>query len=254
MQVIQKATRGIAISLGFPISVTRSHPDWPALLIAQSYFGQHRSSNSFLYKQMRQIRGLNYGDYAYIEYFPRGMFQFHPDPNLARHQQIFQIWVRPVEPQNGLFALRMALYELRKLVENGLTQQDFEATRRFFSKYVNVLVGTQDARLGYAIDSRFYRMGEFTRHVKERLAALSLEDVNRCIRKYLQADNLKIVVVSNDAEAFRKDAMQDAPSPVTYASPMKKGVLDEDKVIESYHLGLTSDRITILPVDEVFQR
>jgi zinc protease len=182
------------------------------------------------------------------------MFQFHPDLNLGRHQQMFQIWVRPVEPQNGLFALRMALYELRKLVENGLTQQDFEATRRFLSKYVNVLVGTQDARLGYAIDSRFYRMGEFTRHVKERLAALSLEDVYRCIRKYLQADNLKIVVVSNDAEAFRKDALEEAPSPITYAAPVKKEVLEEDQVIGRYHLGFAPDRITILPVDDVFQR
>src|SRR5262249_36172320 len=29
MQVIEKETRGTAISLGFPIPVTRSHPDWP---------------------------------------------------------------------------------------------------------------------------------------------------------------------------------------------------------------------------------
>jgi zinc protease len=254
MQIIQKETRGTAISLGFPILVTRSHPDWPALLVAQSYFGQHRSSNSFLYKRMRQIRGLNYGDYAYIEYFPRGMFQSHPDPNLARHQQIFQIWLRPVEPQNGLFALKMALYELRRLVENGLSRQDFEATRRFLSKFVNVLVGTQDARLGYAIDSRLYRMGEFTGHVKDRLWALKLEDVNQCIRKYLQADNVKIVVVTSDAEAFRKGTLEDATSQITYAAPMNEEVLEEDRIIGRYHLGVHRDRITILHVDDVFQR
>jgi zinc protease len=97
MQVIDKDTSSTAISLGFPIPVTRSHPDFPALLVMQSYLGQHRSSNSYLYQRLRAIRGLNYGDYAYIEYFPRGMFQFHPDPNLCRQQQIFQIWIRPVE-------------------------------------------------------------------------------------------------------------------------------------------------------------
>ncbi|HKV40378.1 MAG TPA: insulinase family protein, partial [Blastocatellia bacterium] len=88
MQIVEKETRGIAISLGFPIEVTRSHPDYPALLVAQSHFGQHRSSNSLLFQQIRQIRGMNYGDYAYIEYFPRGMFKFHPDPNLGRSKQI----------------------------------------------------------------------------------------------------------------------------------------------------------------------
>ena len=68
------------------------------------------------FERLREARGLNYGDYSYIEYFPRGMFQFEPDPNQARHQQIFQIWIRPVEPQNGLFVLRAALYEYDKLV------------------------------------------------------------------------------------------------------------------------------------------
>jgi zinc protease len=253
MQVIEKDGRGTAISLGFPIPVTRSHPDWPALLVAQSYFGQHRSSNSLLYRRMRHVRGLNYGDYAYIEYFPRGMFQFYPDPNLARHQQIFQIWVRPVEPQNELFALRMALFELRKLVERGMTPEDFEATRRFLSKFVNVLVGTQDARLGYAIDSRFYRMGEFTGHVKERLGKLSVDEVNRCIKKYLQADNVKVVVVTQDAEGFRNAALEGAPSPIMYASPMKKEVLDEDKTIERYHLGFAPGSVITLPVGDLFQ-
>jgi len=53
MQVIQKDTPGTAISFGFPIAVTRSDPDWPALLLMQSYLGQHRSSNSYLYKRLR---------------------------------------------------------------------------------------------------------------------------------------------------------------------------------------------------------
>ncbi|MFY9555503.1 MAG: insulinase family protein, partial [Blastocatellia bacterium] len=112
MQVIDKDTAGTAISFGFPIPVNRVHPDWPALLVVQSFLGQHRSSNSYLYQRLRAIRGLNYGDYAYIEYFPRGMFQFHPDPNLCREQQVFQIWIRPVELKNGLFTLRAGLYEL----------------------------------------------------------------------------------------------------------------------------------------------
>ena len=84
------------------------------------------------------------------------MFQFAPDPNLGRRQQIFQVWIRPVEPKNGLFTLRAGLYELNKLVKNGMSQEDFEATRRFLTKNVNALTKTQDAQLGYALDSRYY--------------------------------------------------------------------------------------------------
>ncbi|MBA3785986.1 MAG: insulinase family protein, partial [Acidobacteria bacterium] len=139
IDIVQRETRATAISMGFPISVNRAHKDYAALALVASYFGQHRSSNSYLYGRLRELRGLNYGDYAYIEYFPRGMFQFDPDPNLARSQQIFQIWIRPVEPQNANFALRATLYEYDKLVKNGLDQQTFEETRGFLTKYVNIL-------------------------------------------------------------------------------------------------------------------
>jgi zinc protease len=157
IQIVQRETRSTALSLGFPIDLTRAQKDWPALAVVASYFGQHRSSNSYLYQRLREARGLNYGDYAYIEYFPRGMFQFQPDANLGRKLQIFQIWIRPVEPQNGHFVLRAALYEYDKLVREGMSQEAFESTREFLSKYVNVLTATQDDQLGYALDSRLRR-------------------------------------------------------------------------------------------------
>jgi zinc protease len=254
MQVIEKDTASTAISLGFPIPVTRSNPDWPALLVAQSYFGQHRSTNSYLFQRFRAIRGLNYGDYAYIEYFPRGMFQFHPDVNLDRQQQIFQIWIRPVEPKNGLFTLRGALYELNKLAKNGLSKNDFEATRQFLSKYVNVLTKAQDAQLGYALDSKFYGIGNFNDYVRSALAKLTLEDVNRVIQKYLQADNVKIIVVTKGAEAFKQAALDGKSSPISYTQPPPKEILDEDKIIESHKLNFNPKRVEVVPVDSVFQK
>ena len=254
MQVIQKDTPGTAISFGFPISVTRSDADWPALLLMQSYLGQHRSSNSYLYKRLREIRGLNYGDYAYIEYFPRGMFQFAPDPNLGRRQQIFQVWIRPVEPQNGLFSLRAGLYELNKLVKNGMSQEDFDATRRFLAKNVNALTKTQDAQLGYALDSKYYGIPTFTDYVRNQLAKLTLDDVNRAIKKHLQADNVKIAVVTKDSESFKQAALEGKPSPISYTSTPPKDILDEDKIIETYKLNFTPKKVEVVPVAQVFQR
>jgi zinc protease len=253
MRVISKDTRGTAISFGFPIRVTRSHPDWPALLVAQSWLGQHRSSNSYLYQRLRQIRGLNYGDYAYIEYFPRGMFQFYPDPNLARSQQIFQVWIRPVEPHNALFALRCALFELRKMVDTGMSEEGFESTRRFLKKFVNVLTRTQDSQLGYAIDSRYYRIPPFVEYVRDRLEHLTIAEVNRAIRAHLQADDIKIVAVAKEAEEFVEAALCGAPSPITYASPPDEDVLAEDRLIESCPLRINSAAVEIVPAEKIFQ-
>jgi zinc protease len=252
VNIIQKETRATAISIGFPIGVTRSHPDWPALKLAESYFGQHRSSKSYLYQRIREIRGMNYGDYAYIEYFPRGMFQFKPDPNLGRRQQVFQIWIRPVEPQNGMFALRIALYELNKLVEKGLTQADFDSTKEFLSKQVNLLAQTQSEQLGYALDSRYYGIASFPMYIKDALSKLKLEDVNRVIRQHLRSTDLDVVMIARDAAGLKKAIESGAPSTIQYVTPPPKEILEEDKIVSRYKLEAGS--VDVVPVGTVFEK
>ena len=253
IQIVQRETRSTAVSLGFPINVTRPNKDWPALAVVASYFGQHRSSNSYLYQRLREARGLNYGDYAYIEYFPRGMFQFVPDANLGRQQQIFQIWIRPVEPQNGHFVLRAALYEYEKLLREGMSKEAFESTREFLTKYVNVLTATQDAQLGYALDSRYYQIADFPTYMREQLAKLTLDDVNRAIKLYLKSDAMRIAIVTKDAEGLRTAILGNKPSPITYNAPQPKEITDEDKILESYKIVVKPTDLTIVPVEKVFQ-
>lgn|GEM_PF-4734071 len=74
------------------------------------------------------------------------------------------------------------------------------------------------------------------------------------IKKYLQADNVKIVVVTKNAEAFKQAAMSGKPSPISYTQPPPKDVLDEDKTIESYKLNFNPKRVEVVPVDKVFQK
>jgi zinc protease len=251
--LIEKDTRSVAWSLGFPIDVTRGDPDFAALLVMQSWFGQHRESAGRLFTRMRELRGLNYGDYAYIEYFPRGMFRFEAEPNLARHQQIFQIWIRPVEPPNAGFALRLALFELDHVVKSGMTQENFDRTRSFLSKYINVLTKTKSAELGYAIDSVYYGIPNYNEYVKSSLAKLTLADVNRAIREYLRADRLQIVGVSKDAADLKRVLTGSAATPIHYNSPKPQDVLDEDKIVEKWPLHLDAADVTVVPVESVFE-
>jgi zinc protease len=253
IEIVQRDTRSTAISLGFPIPVTRGDKDFAALSVVASYFGQHRSSNSYLYQRLREIRGLNYGDYAYIEYFPRGMFQFEPDPNLARQQQIFQIWIRPVEPKNGMFALRAALYEYDRLVRDGMSREAFETTREFLGKYSNILTQTQSARLGYALDSRYYGIPDFNQYMRDQLAKLTLDDVNRAIRQYLRTDKMRVVVITKDAASLRDAITTNKPSPISYVSPVPKEITDEDKLIESYKIAVRPEDVRIVAVERIFE-
>jgi len=251
--LVQKDTRSVAWSLGYPIDVKRGDPDFPALLVAGSWLGQHRESGGRLFRRMRELRGLNYGDYAYMEYFPRGMFRFEPEPNLARHQQIFQIWIRPVEPPNAVFALRLALFELDKMVKNGIPPAEFEKTRSFLSKYVNILTKTKSAELGYAIDSEYYGIPNYNEYIRGALAKLTVADVNAAIGRHLRADNLDIVGVAKDTDSIRAALTGNSATPIHYNATKPPDVIEEDKIVERWPFGLRAEDVTVVPVETVFE-
>src|SRR5688500_3965012 len=138
--------------MGMPIAVTRAHPDYPALVLATAYLGQHRTFAGRLMQKMRGDRGLNYGDYAYAEHFEQDGYSRFPAPHTVRRQQYFSIWVRPVEPSRAHFALRMAVRELHQLIEHGMTEADFVRIRDFVDRYYALFLQTGSRKLGFAVD------------------------------------------------------------------------------------------------------
>ena len=253
VDILEKDTRATAISFGFPIEVNRAHPDFAALSIARVWLGEHRASSGQLYQRIRQVRVMNYGDYAYIEAFPRGMFQFFPDASIARQQQIFEIWIRPVVPANGHMSLRIAVHELQQLIDTGLTKADFESTRQYLMKNVFVMTARQDQQLGYALDSKWYRIGEFTQYMRDALQKLTVDQVNAAVKKHLTAKDLSVVVITKDAQGLKQALVSDAFSPIAYdAGDKPKTLLDEDKVIGALTLGITPEKVKITPIAEVF--
>ena len=251
--LVDKDAIATAISIGFPIDVTRTDDDFYALLVANSYFGEHRTFNGLLMNKMRGQRGLNYGDYSYVEHFVQDGGSRLPIPNIPRRQQFFSIWIRPVPHHNAHFALRQALRELRVLVDEGLSAADFEATREFLVNYSKLYVQTGSRRLGYHMDSAAYGAGYFIDEVQRRLPELTVDDVNAAIRRHLQADDLAVAVVTRDAAAFRDRLLADEPSPPAYNAAVTEAIRAEDALIEQLPLDIDPERVRVVPVEEMFR-
>lgn len=254
--LVEKPGESTAISFGTPIDVHRGSKDFYALWLANSWLGEHRNSVSHLYQVIREARGMNYGDYSYIEAYPNGGRRSMPPTGVGRRQQLFEVWIRPVPHERALFALRAALREVDKLAAHGLTQEQFETQRNFLKKYVAQFATTTSDRLGYAVDDRYYGIDEgHLERFRRMMDELTLQDVNAAIHKYIATDRLVIAMVTADAAAMKKALVSGAPSPIDYGEITKSAdLLAEDKEIEAYPLRIEAKDVTIVPVTEMLER
>ncbi len=252
--IVEKEARANAISLAHPLRLTRADADFYPLTVARSYLGEHRTFNGVLMINMRQLRGLNYGDYAYVENFIQDGWGTFPLPNIPRRQQHFEIWIRPVAPQNTLFAIRQAVHETAKLIREGIPAEGFETTRTFLLSYCNLWAQDVSRRLGFAIDARVYGK-DLVAELKARLPRMKKAEVDRAIRKHLDVKNLAIAIVSDKAAAVKEALLSGKPTPIVYdTSDTPPEVIAEDKVIEKVPLAVTPERTRIVPVDDMFER
>ena len=264
---------GSAIFAGFPMDITRASDDFAALMVANSWLGEHRKSYSRLYQKIREKRSMNYGDYTYIEWYENGGGNMLPASGVPRTSNYFSIWIRPVQTAQGLkgqypelekisighahFALRMVLKEMDNLIQKGMTQDDFEKTRDFLRSYMKLYVQSPESQLGFLMDSHFYGRKDYIVEMDKLMAKLTLADVNNAIKKHWQTKNMDIVVITdkNEAEPLAKSFKENLPSPMSYSNSLKSAlsgdILEEDKVVEKYPMPVKS--VSIINSDDTFR-
>ena len=165
-----------------------------------------------------------------------------------------QIWLRPVEPDDRIFALRQALRELRLLRNDGLTVQEFERTRDFLKGYSLLWEQGTSRKLGYAMDDVLNGTTEFIPGLRKALETLTLEQVNAAIKKHLQADTMVVTILAKDTDTLRKALLSGAPSPRSAEKTRNQdaAMQKEDAAIAAYDLKLTPPRVVITTVSELF--
>jgi zinc protease len=252
--VVQKPTLSTAVSLGYVTPLRRGDPDFFPVAFALSYLGEHRQSSGVLYNELREKRGLNYGDYAYAEHFIEQPGTTYNRTNIARTQQDLTLWIRPVVPGNAMFATRGTVHYLDRMVKQGIPPEKFELSRGFLLGYTRLWEQTDQRRLGYAIDSLYYGTPDFLEQYRAALAKMTPESVHAALQRQLRPEALNFAFVTQDAEALARLLQEQPPSPITYASPKAPELLEEDKVISSRPLPIRPDAVQVVPASSFMAR
>ncbi|MBI3071309.1 MAG: insulinase family protein [Deltaproteobacteria bacterium] len=251
--IIENGASSTAVSIGHPIALARNFADFIPLRVGMSAFGEHRQSGGRLFERLREKRGLNYGDYAYAEAFVQEPDTTHPLVNIARSRQDFSIWIRPVAHEHAMFALRAALYELDKLLREGLTDDEVKRAGGFLDGFSRQWEAADLRRLGYALDDVFYGTKGYLGELRAQIPSLTAEKVNAAIRRHVRFGDLQIAIVTKDGKKLRDAILLGAPTPITYPTPKSKDVVAEDPKIAAFPLRFKPEEVVVVPVSQLFE-
>jgi zinc protease len=190
------------IRFGHPLDVDRNDPDWPALYVATTALGSHRQSFGRLFRAIRGAKGLNYGDYAYVEHYVERGGSSAPEQAVLRSDPAFTVWIRPTSIENGPLALQLAISEVETWAADGLTQQELDDVRAWLLGSLAVQATDAGRQQLYALEAAASGTPDLLVFLPQVLPGLSLDQVNDAIERHIRPADLRIVAVSGEAQAF----------------------------------------------------
>ncbi len=240
MQLVEGPFEAVGMHFGMPISVTRGHPDFPALYLASQGLGKHRVFVGRLMQVVREERGLNYGTYSYIEELPDGGTHLITPVHVARRKQAFTVWVRPTSLENACFAFRQVFGEVESFSKQGLTPQEFKDTQKHLVGAVPLLALGLDRNLGFEMDSVFYGLpAKNLSRLQSKIRKLKFQEVQAAVRRHFPQTNLdesmSAVVVTPDPSRFLKEISAPECS-IHYPAGVEKSpeIKREDALIQKF--------------------
>ena len=150
------------------------HPDYPAFMLANHLLGS--GGDSRFWNRIREKEGLSYSVYSAVQW-----------NSIEANSQ----WVASAifAPQNRGKVESAFREEVAKVLAQGFTQTEFESGKRGLLNF-RQLSRAQDARLAGAWVSNLYldRTFDVSAKVDAALEALTLDQVNQALKRYLKPD------------------------------------------------------------------
>ncbi len=167
------------VTLGMPLQIRDDDADYPALLMANTILGG--SSSSRLLNRIRQKEGLAYGC---------GSMTAVGSQDKAGTFIAFSI----CNPQNAEKAVTCAQEEIARLIKDGVPDQELTDAKKGYRQTLEVGLANDGAVAGaLARDLSLDRTMKFSEELLAKIEALTPQQVQAAIAKYVQPEKLVIV-------------------------------------------------------------
>ena len=167
------------------LGIERQHADYLAMDVAMKILGGEGSNR--LHRVLRSERGLTYGAEANMQALKQaGDFMAETDTRTDTTADV----------------LRLMVDEFQKLQRERVNERELADAQAYLAGSFPLTIETPDAIAAQVLNVLFYGLplGEVESY-RERVNAITADDIQRVARQYLKPDRLSVVLVGN-AKAF----------------------------------------------------
>lgn len=172
-------------------AITRRHPDWLRLTLANSIYGG--AFNSRLVMNIREQKGYTYSPRSTVHALRQhGYFSVHA----------------AVRNEVTAAALTEIFYELDRMRALPVAEEELADARNYLSGVFSLGLGTQDGLAGQLATAYLNELPEnYLETYRQKIRSLTATDVLAAARKYFDSANAQIVVVGDRKQVSEQAAL-----------------------------------------------
>jgi zinc protease len=165
------------------LGIERNNPDYYALLVMDTILGSSPGFTSRIPRILRDEQGLAYSTFSNIT----------SSAGLDPGRFIAFIGTAPHNLDRAISGLRG---EIARIVEGGVTDEELETAKLYLTGSFVFRFQRNSQIADFLIEAETYGLGfDYLEKYPELIRAVTVEDVNRVTRKYIDPQNLTTVVV-----------------------------------------------------------
>ncbi|MGI8556389.1 MAG: M16 family metallopeptidase [Pyrinomonadaceae bacterium] len=165
------------------LAIDRSNPDYFPVLVMNQILGSGASSRLFM--NLREAKGYTYGAYSSFD--------------TKRSAGNFQATAEVRTPVTG-DSLKEFFYELNRIRNEKATSKELADAKSYLMGVFPLRAETQEGLTNLLVSQQLYNLpADYLQTYRDKINAVTLEDVERVAQKYISPDKIAIVIVGDAA-------------------------------------------------------
>jgi len=168
--------------------ITRTNPDYFPMILMHTVLGATASSRLFM--NLREDKGYTYGAYTNLD---------------ARRTAGSFRATAEVRTQVTGDSLKEFFYELERIGSTPVSEKEVSDAKSYLTGVLPIRLETQEGLTDQLVQIKMLNLpNDYLQHYRDRIQAVTIEDIQRVAQKYVRPDEAALIVVGDGASVVEQ--------------------------------------------------